>query len=686
MPFKSEKQRRFLWAEHPDIAKRWARKYPKSNKDLPMYANTDSNKKAALSALSHALTSVSGAAQDVNNAPASISILNTSTKESADGLMYVKLPKKHGPSYAGQEEESGADVSEKTENPSSCEHNALDVKDPVAQKLAVVLGPKLREVMEQQIANEQGRQALPVPQNLGLKRYAVNPAAQVMPPGFGMTQPPAQPQQANSGPVGGGSNPATNPINSYGPLSQSGVINGNAAFGQKNSPDSLKAAAAKDEPAPKRKSRSPVYLPTKNMLRAGAEAAKYELKKLEAKEASAGSTPCSCGCGDTVSTCKCGPDCKCRKPGGSCYKAEKSAGTPAWQRSEGKNPEGGLNAKGRASYKAQTGGTLKAPVTESNPSGERAKRQNSFCSRMCGMKRVNTGAKTKSDPDSRINKSLRKWNCKCSSAYEFGQQVKEAAGWGETLGNFAQGLGTSWNNASRVFKGGTGAIAGGLGAAGAGLTGVGMQGANAVGGLFGAKPFSNETVNTAYGTAGHFANMGKAYGQDLAQGLGMGEHGLAGTTMNTPSRGDQYVQQVQNLPGVTPQARAMSQAAMTTADMAAKAAPAAAIGGSLQMINNAASAAPIMKGVSSFAPTATAAPAATATSAAPAAARAAGGVLEKVTGVGSKLNSTSNPLGYGTSAGINAVRSYQDAAQGAGIPAFGKAGAAWAFGQQLARG
>jgi hypothetical protein len=35
---------------------------------------------------------------------------------------------------------------------------------------------------------------------------------------------------------------------------------------------------------------------------------------------------------------------------------------------------------------------------------------------MCGMKRVNTGSKTKSDPDSRINKSLRKWNCKCGSA------------------------------------------------------------------------------------------------------------------------------------------------------------------------------------------------------------------------------------------------------------------------------
>ena len=110
-----------------------------------------------------------------------------------------------------------------------------------------------------------------------------------------------------------------------------------------------------------------------------------------------------------------------------------AASSPAWQRSEGKNPEGGLNAKGRASYKRETGGTLKAPVTESNPKGERAKRQNSFCSRMCGMKRKNTGSKAQSDPDSRINKSLRKWNCKCGeehgSLYEkVACVVKEAKG------------------------------------------------------------------------------------------------------------------------------------------------------------------------------------------------------------------------------------------------------------------
>jgi hypothetical protein len=92
----------------------------------------------------------------------------------------------------------------------------------------------------------------------------------------------------------------------------------------------------------------------------------------------------------------------------------KTAKSPAWQRSEGKNSKGGLNAKGRASYNKQTGGNLKAPVTEKNPSGKREKRQNSFCSRMCGMKKKRTGSDTKKDPDSRINKSLRKWRCRCS--------------------------------------------------------------------------------------------------------------------------------------------------------------------------------------------------------------------------------------------------------------------------------
>jgi hypothetical protein len=92
------------------------------------------------------------------------------------------------------------------------------------------------------------------------------------------------------------------------------------------------------------------------------------------------------------------------------------AKSPAWQRKEGKSKSGGLNRKGIASYrKANPGSKLKMAVT-TKPSklkkgSKAAKRRASFCARMKGMKRKLTSAKTARDPNSRINKSLRKWNC-----------------------------------------------------------------------------------------------------------------------------------------------------------------------------------------------------------------------------------------------------------------------------------
>ena len=92
------------------------------------------------------------------------------------------------------------------------------------------------------------------------------------------------------------------------------------------------------------------------------------------------------------------------------------AKTAAWQRKEGKNPSGGLNKKGVASYRRENPGSkLKTAVT-TKPSklkkgSKSAKRRKSFCSRMRGMKKKLTSAKTARDPDSRINKALRKWNC-----------------------------------------------------------------------------------------------------------------------------------------------------------------------------------------------------------------------------------------------------------------------------------
>ena len=98
------------------------------------------------------------------------------------------------------------------------------------------------------------------------------------------------------------------------------------------------------------------------------------------------------------------------------YKKGGGVKSPAWTRKEGKSESGGLNQKGVDSYKkANPGSKLKTAVT-TKPSklkkgSKAANRRKSFCARMQGMKKRNTSAKTANDPDSRINKSLRKWNC-----------------------------------------------------------------------------------------------------------------------------------------------------------------------------------------------------------------------------------------------------------------------------------
>ena len=94
----------------------------------------------------------------------------------------------------------------------------------------------------------------------------------------------------------------------------------------------------------------------------------------------------------------------------------------AWTRKAGKNKSGGLNEKGRRSYERENPGSdLKAP---SKKKGN--KRRASFCARMKGMKKKLTSAKTARDPDSRINKSLRAWNC--SYEPETGELISEKIG------------------------------------------------------------------------------------------------------------------------------------------------------------------------------------------------------------------------------------------------------------------
>jgi len=81
------------------------------------------------------------------------------------------------------------------------------------------------------------------------------------------------------------------------------------------------------------------------------------------------------------------------------------AKSPAWTRKAGQNPKGGLNAKGRASYKAQTGGTLKAPVKKKADTPEKKRRKGSFLVRMGSAK----GPLYKNGKKTRLKLSLEAW-------------------------------------------------------------------------------------------------------------------------------------------------------------------------------------------------------------------------------------------------------------------------------------
>jgi hypothetical protein len=83
-----------------------------------------------------------------------------------------------------------------------------------------------------------------------------------------------------------------------------------------------------------------------------------------------------------------------------------------WQSVNRKDKTDGLSQKAVNAYRRENPGSkLQTAVTEKNPSGKRADRRKSFCSRMSGMKKRLTSAETARDPDSKINKALRRWNC-----------------------------------------------------------------------------------------------------------------------------------------------------------------------------------------------------------------------------------------------------------------------------------
>lgn len=83
-----------------------------------------------------------------------------------------------------------------------------------------------------------------------------------------------------------------------------------------------------------------------------------------------------------------------------------------WQDVNRKDSTDGMSQKAVNAYRKENPGSkLKTAVTEKNPEGKRASRRKSFCARMSGMKRAHASAETKRDPDSPINKALRRWRC-----------------------------------------------------------------------------------------------------------------------------------------------------------------------------------------------------------------------------------------------------------------------------------
>jgi hypothetical protein len=84
-----------------------------------------------------------------------------------------------------------------------------------------------------------------------------------------------------------------------------------------------------------------------------------------------------------------------------------------WQSANRKDRTDGMSRETVKKYRDENPGSkLQTAVTEKNPTGERADRQDAFCRRMNGMKERLTSEKTARDPDSRINKALRRWRCR----------------------------------------------------------------------------------------------------------------------------------------------------------------------------------------------------------------------------------------------------------------------------------
>jgi hypothetical protein len=87
-----------------------------------------------------------------------------------------------------------------------------------------------------------------------------------------------------------------------------------------------------------------------------------------------------------------------------------------WQKINKKDKTSGMSRKAVKAYRRENPGSKLQTAVTTKPSklkkgSKSAKRRKSFCARMSGMKKAHAGAKTKRDPNSPINKALRRWNC-----------------------------------------------------------------------------------------------------------------------------------------------------------------------------------------------------------------------------------------------------------------------------------
>ncbi|NDE17503.1 hypothetical protein EBZ80_21515, partial [bacterium] len=147
MPFRSEKQRRFLWAAHPDIAKRWAHEYP-TKKKLPMYVS-DKDKSE-----SKETTDKQSAASSL-----ALSIYDKICKKAGVTEVRITQPHSDKPTEAGENPPQVVKTEGKScghENKSNMQGNGIN---SIMAKLSAVLSQPIMQALENERAEMEAREA-----------------------------------------------------------------------------------------------------------------------------------------------------------------------------------------------------------------------------------------------------------------------------------------------------------------------------------------------------------------------------------------------------------------------------------------------------------------------------------------------------------------------------------------------